>query len=185
MSDILALSSSWKIATMAKQGGRKLTNFSVFSGSVEDFPTTFYLLWQTHKTSQMIDRNIRNYLDRVRKSINCMKNKNSKTWWNLILWTTSLTGTWPKVFSQKLVWSGEIHYTNIVVLDLFWRWEVKLRFLRNDAYHCIFIRLHGNIFQTSKSATCLTSYQRKPRGGQAFRLPSRTIDKSSARRMIL
>ena len=139
-----------KIANTAKQGGRKPTNFSVFSGSVEDFPTTFYLSWQTHKTSQMIDRNIRNYLDRVRKSLNCMKNKNSKIWWILILRTTSLPSMWPKVFSQKLVWSGEIHYTNIVVLDLFWRWEVKLRFLRNDAFHCVFIRLHGNIFSNLK-----------------------------------
>ena len=73
-----------------------------------------------------------------------------KIWWNLILWTTSLPSTWPKVFSQKLVWSGEIHYTNIVVLDLFWRWEVKLRFLRNDAFHCVFIRLHGNSFSNLK-----------------------------------
>ena len=79
-----------------------------------------------------------------------MKNKNSKIWWNLILWTASVPSTWPKVFSQKLVWSGEIHYTNIVVLDLFWRWEVKLRFLRNEAFHCVFIRLHGNIFSNLK-----------------------------------
>ena len=98
-----------KIASTAKQRGRKPTNFSVFSGSVEDFPTTFYLSWQTHKTSQMIDRNNRNYLDRVRKSINCMKNKNSKIWWNLILWTASLPSTWPKVFSQKLVWRNLLY----------------------------------------------------------------------------
>ena len=101
----------------------------------------------------MIDRKIRNYLDRARKSINCIKHKNSKIWWKLILWTTLLPSKWPRVFSQKLIWSGEIYYTNIVVLDLFWRWEVKkISFLRNDAFHCVFIRLHGNTFSNLKNA---------------------------------
>ena len=59
---------------------------------------------------------------------------------------------WPKVVSQKLIWSGEIYYTNIVVLDLFWRWEVKIRFLRNNAFHCVFIRLHGNTFSNLKTS---------------------------------
>ena len=31
-------------------------------------------------------------------------------------------------------------------LDLFWRWEVKICFLRNYVFYCVFIRLHGNIF---------------------------------------
>ena len=78
----------------------------------------------------------------------------------------------------------EFHYTNTMVLDLFWRWEVKIRLLRNDAFHLLFIRLHGNIFQIWKRATCLTSYQSRPRGSRAFRLSSRTIDKSPWRRTI-
>ena len=50
-------------------------------------------------------------------------------WWNMILWTTSLLSTWRKVysknsihrvlmFSQELIWRGEICYTNIVVSGL-------------------------------------------------------------------
>ena len=107
----------------------------------------------------MIDRKIRNYLDHVRKAI---KNKNSKIWWNLMLRTTSLPSTWPKVFSQKLIWSGEICYTNIVVLDLFWRWEVKIRFLRNNAFHCVFIRLHGNTFSNLKTRNSSKQTTRQP-----------------------
>ena len=33
-----------------------------------------------------------------------------------------------------------------MVLDL-----VKIRVLRNDAFHCVFIRLHGNIFSNLKT----------------------------------
>ena len=124
-----------------------------------DFLSFVTLRVKTHKTSQMIDRKIRNYLDRVRKSI---KNKNSKICWNLMLWTTSLPSTWPKVFSQKLIWSGEIYYTNIVVLDLFWRWEVKIRFLRNNAFHCVFIRLHGNTFSNLKTRNLSKQTTRQP-----------------------
>ena len=74
----------------------------------------------------------------------CLENEHP--WWNMILWTTSLTSTWPKVyskiswhkvtmtFSQELIWGRETCYTNIDwFLDLFWRWEVKIRSLRNDA----------------------------------------------------
>ena len=30
-------------------------------------------------------------------------------------------------------------------LDLFWRWEEKIHFLRNDIFHCLFIRLHSGV----------------------------------------
>ena len=53
---------------------------------------------------------------------------NEHPWWNMILWSTPLPSTWPKVYSkislhkammlmflQELIWTGEICYTNIVV----------------------------------------------------------------------
>ena len=40
------------------------------------------------------------------------------------------------MFSLQISW----------LLGLFWRWEMKICFLRNYVFHCIFIRLHGNIF---------------------------------------
>ena len=43
----------------------------------------------------------------------------------------------------------------------------------DDLFHCVFIRLHGN-----------KTYQSRPRGSRAFRLSSRTINKSSSRRTI-
>ena len=35
-------------------------------------------------------------------------------------------------------------------LDLFWRWEEKIRFLRNDVFHFLFIRLHWLSKQTTR-----------------------------------
>ena len=110
---------------------------TVFSSSVEDFPTNFYLswhcVWSLTRPRNSIDRNIRNYLDRVRKSINCMKNKNSKIWWNLILWITSLPSKWPKVFSQKLIWIGEYCGSRLIFKmrsedTLLEKWCISLRF---------------------------------------------------------
>ena len=58
----------------------------------------------------------------------CLENEHP--WWNMILWTTSLPSTWPKVystislhkvtmtFSQEFIWRGETCYTNIVVSGL-------------------------------------------------------------------
>ena len=56
---------------------------------------------------------------------------NEHPWWNMILWSTPLPSTWPKVYSkislhkammlmflQELIWRGEICYTNIVVSGL-------------------------------------------------------------------
>ena len=42
-------------------------------------------------------------------------------------------------------------------LDLFWRWEVKIHFLRNHVFYCVFVRLHGNIFSTLN--TCNLSHK--------------------------
>ena len=123
---------------------------TVFSSSVEDFPTNFYLswhcVWSLTRPRNSIDRNIRNYLDRVRKSIYCMKNKNSKIWWNLICELLRCLARDRKCFHRS--WFGS---ENIVVLDLFWRREVKIRFLRNDAFHYVFSRLHGNFFSNLKT----------------------------------
>ena len=57
--------------------------------------------------------------------------ENEHPWWNMIVLTTSVPSTWPKVyskislhkatmlmFSQELIWRGEICYTNIVVSRL-------------------------------------------------------------------
>ena len=115
--------------------------------------------------------------------------ENEHAWWNLILWTTYtlLPSTWPKVYSKislHNVFTGgdlersEIYYTNIVVCKLFWRWEVKIRFLRNDVIHCIFIWLHSNIFKLEYRqhvSQAIKTYQRRPRGSRAFHLSSRTI----------
>ena len=123
------------------------------------------------------------------------KIQNEHPWWNLILWATCtlLPSTWlrkstPKfhytMFSQEVICSREIHYTNIVVCKLFWRWEVKIRFLRNDVilFHCIFIRLHSNIFKleyTQHVSQAIKTYQSRLRGSRAFHLSSRSSNKSS------
>ena len=108
----------------------------------------------------------------------CLENEHS--WWNLILWTTSLPSTWPKVhlipkvtlliFSQELIWRGEICYANIVVsrliLKMKWRyasWEMMYLIALSFSY---------------------TSYQSRPRGRRAFRLSLRTIDERFQKMVI-
>ena len=68
---------------------------------------------------------------------------------------TSLPSTWPEVYSKISLqksndadvftvtsWFGEEKSVIQIswFLGLFWRWEVKIRFLRNDVIHCLFIR---------------------------------------------
>jgi len=49
------------------------------------------------------------------------------------------------MFSQELIWSGDICYTNIVVSSLILKMRSEDAPLENDVFHCIFIWLHGNI----------------------------------------
>ena len=105
----------------------------------------------------------------------CLENENP--WWNMILWTSSLPSTWPKVyskillhkvtilmFSQELIWRGEIKCTNVLVSGLI----LKMR--RYASWEMMYFIAFSFGY---------TSYQSRPRGSRAFRLSSRTIVEDS------
>ena len=119
--------------------------------------------------------------------------ENKHPWWNLILWTTLLPSTWPKVyskfhyvmFSQELIWSGGIYYmSNIVVSRLILKMKREDTFLEK---WCVSLHFHSVTQPTWICITCLATietYQSRPRRSRSFRLLLRTIDKSPLRRMI-
>ena len=87
--------------------------------------------------------------------------ENEHPWWSLILFRYPALDRRPTpkfhyaMFSQELIWSEEIYYTKIVVLNI----RSEDTSLRSDVLHCVLIRLYGNIFSTWISATCLTSLE--------------------------
>ena len=81
----------------------------------------------------------------------CLENEHP--WWNMILWTSSLPSTWPKVyskillhkvtilmFSQELIWRGEIKCTNVLVSGLILKMRSKDTLLEK---WCISLPFHS------------------------------------------
>ena len=96
----------------------------------------------------------------------------------------------PAAWKNVLQWRGKCFHRSWVgaeksviqiswFLDLFWRWEVKVRFKKiwriSLRFHSV-IRQH--FFKLEYAQLVSLSCQSRPRGSLAFPLPSRTIDKS-------
>ena len=108
--------------------------------------------------------------------------ENEHPWWSLILFRYPALDRRPTpkfhyaMFSQELIWSEEIYYTKIVVLNI----RSEDTSLRSDVLHCVshsVIRQH--FFNLNKR-----NLSHEPRGSRAFHLSWRAIEKSTSRQTI-